>query len=109
MVGNSLTCRFKKHSQIPINGWLTGLDVAVKMIQDNGIADVKVVRGTGTLTDHYNPVTKTVSLSPDVYDRASVAAAAVATHECGHVVQHAKGYKPLKMRSKLVPVGNLRF
>jgi Zn-dependent membrane protease YugP len=79
------------------------------MIQDNGIADVKVVRGTGTLTDHYNPVTKTVSLSPDVYDRASVAAAAVATHECGHVVQHAKGYKPLKMRSKLVPVGNLRF
>ncbi len=104
LVGNTLTSKFKKYSQIPTNGGLTGRDVAVKMIQDNGIRDVKVVRGTGTLTDHYNPVTKIVSLSPDVYDKASIAAAAVAAHECGHVVQHAKGYKPLKMRSAIVPV-----
>ena len=104
LVGNALTSRFKKYSQIPTNGGLTGYDVAVKMIRDNGITDVKVVKGTGTLTDHYNPVTKTVSLSPEVYDRASIAAAAVAAHECGHVVQHAKGYKPLTMRSKLVPI-----
>lgn len=104
LVGNTLTSKFKKYSQIPTNGGITGRDVAIKMIQDNGIRDVKVVRGTGTLTDHYNPVTKTVSLSPDVYNRASIAAAAVAAHECGHVVQHATSYKFLKMRSKLVPV-----
>lgn len=104
LIGNTLTSKFKKYSQVPTNGGLTGYDVAIKMIQDNGIRDVKVVRGAGTLTDHYNPVTKTVSLSPDVYDKASIAAAAVAAHECGHVVQHVKGYKPLKMRSAIVPV-----
>ena len=76
IVGNTLTSRLKKYSQIPTNGGLTGHDIAVKMIQDNGIRDVKVVRGTGMLTDHYNPVTKTVSLSLDVYDRVNIAAAA---------------------------------
>lgn len=103
-VGNALMSRFKKYSQIPTSGGMTGHDVAMKMIQDNGITDVQVLRGQGTLSDHYNPVTKTVNLSPEVYDNASVAAAAVAAHECGHVLQHAKGYKPLLLRSKLVPV-----
>ena len=79
-------------------------EIAMKMLNDNGIYDVKVVPAKGMLTDHYNPATKTVALSEGVYASRSVAAAAVAAHECGHAVQHAKGYAPLKMRSALVPV-----
>lgn len=97
---------FKKYSKIMFAGGLTGKDVAQKMLHDNGIYDVKVTHTPGQLTDHYNPQTKTVNLSDSVYESNSVAAAAVAAHECGHAVQHAKGYAPLKMRSALVPMVN---
>ena len=83
---------------------MTGADVARKMLNDHGIYDVKVVATRGTLSDHYNPQTKTVALSEGVYGSNSVAAAAVAAHECGHAVQHAHGYAPVRMRSALVPV-----
>ena len=86
-----------------MNG-MTGRDVAIKMLHDNGIYDVKVTSTPGMLTDHYNPANKTVNLSEGVYGSNSVAAAAVAAHECGHAVQHARAYAPLKMRSALVPV-----
>ena len=86
---------------------MTGAEVAQKMLHEHGIYDVKVTSTRGTLTDHYNPMTKTVNLSEGVYASRSVAAAAVAAHECGHAVQHAYGYGPLKMRSSLVPVVNL--
>jgi Zn-dependent membrane protease YugP len=102
MVQASLKSKFEKFSKIPIG--MTGHDVAVKMLHDNGIYDVKVVSTPGMLTDHYNPVTKTVNLSQGVYNSASVAAVAVAAHECGHAVQHAKAYAPLKMRTALVPI-----
>ena len=83
---------------------MTGREVAEKMLRDNGLYDVRVISTSGSLTDHYNPTNKTVNLSEDVYDSCSVAAAAVAAHECGHAVQHAHAYAPLKMRSALVPV-----
>ena len=83
---------------------LTGRDIALKMLHDNGIYDVKVICTPGKLTDHYNPTDKTVNLSQEVYNSASVAAAAVAAHECGHALQHARAYAPLKMRSALVPI-----
>ncbi|MBQ4278965.1 MAG: zinc metallopeptidase [Rikenellaceae bacterium] len=95
---------FNKYSQVMFPGGLTGRDVAEKMLRDNGIHDVKVVSTPGHLTDHYNPKTKTVNLSEPVYNSNSVAAAAVAAHECGHAVQHARAYGPLEMRSALVPV-----
>ena len=95
---------FKKYSQVMFPGGLTGRDVAEKMLRDNGIYDVKVTCTPGHLTDHYNPATKTVNLSESVYNSNSVAAAAVAAHECGHAVQHAREYAPLKMRSALVPI-----
>ncbi len=95
---------FKKYSKVMFSGGLTGRDVAERMLHDNGIYDVKVVSTPGHLTDHYNPATKTVNLSESVYASNSVAAAAVAAHECGHAVQHAKEYTPLKLRSALVPV-----
>lgn len=94
--------RFKKFSQVYLP--LTGKEVAEKMLRDNGIYDVQVVSTTGHLTDHYNPRTKTVSLSESVYNSNSVAAAAVAAHECGHALQHALEYAPLQMRSALVPI-----
>lgn len=94
--------KFEHYSKIPIR--MTGREVAEKMLRDNGITDVKVTSVEGQLTDHYNPATKTVNLSASVYNNASVAAAAVAAHECGHAVQHAVAYAPLKMRSALVPV-----
>ena len=97
-----LKSRFEKYSEIPTA--LSGAEVAQRMLQAHGIHDVKIVSVEGTLTDHYNPQTKTVNLSHDVYYGRSVAAAAVAAHECGHVVQHATGYAPLRMRSALVPV-----
>ncbi|MGN0036689.1 MAG: zinc metallopeptidase [Bacteroidaceae bacterium] len=104
LVQANLQHKFKKYSKMALGGGLTGKDVAEKMLRDNGIYDVKVTCTPGMLTDHYNPMTKTVNLSEGVYDSCSVAAAAVAAHECGHAVQHACAYAPLKMRSALVPV-----
>ncbi len=104
LVQANLKRKFEKFSQIPVDGGLTGRDIALKMLHDNGIYDVQVTSTPGSLTDHYNPVNKTVNLSEDVYDSCSVAAAAVAAHECGHAVQHAHAYAPLRMRSSLVPI-----
>lgn len=95
--------KFKKYSQMPMAGGMTGKDIAEKMLRDHHITDVKVVSTSGMLTDHYNPATKTVNLSEGVYHSCSIAAAAVAAHECGHAVQHAESYAWLKMRSALVP------
>ncbi|MGN0201908.1 MAG: zinc metallopeptidase [Candidatus Cryptobacteroides sp.] len=102
IVQQMLTSRFNKYSKVGIG--LTGAEVARKMLSDNGIHDVEVTCIPGTLTDHYNPATKTVNLSKAVYEQRSISAAAVAAHECGHVIQHAKGYAPLKMRTALVPI-----
>lgn len=104
LVQNMLQRRFEKYSKVPLTNGMTGAEVARKMMNDNGINDVKVECIPGMLTDHYNPATKTVNLSEAVYSGRSVAAAAVAAHECGHVVQHAVGYAPLKMRTALVPI-----
>lgn len=101
-----LQSRFNKYSQVPTSNGMTGAEVARKMLLDNGITDVEVTSVKGTLTDHYNPQTKTVNLSEAVYGQRNIAAAAVAAHECGHVLQHAQGYGPLKLRSALVPVVN---
>lgn len=106
VVQQKLQSRFTKYSAIRNSSGLTGAQIAEKMLRDNGISDVKVVSVQGRLTDHYNPQTKTVNLSEDVYYQNSIAAAAVAAHECGHAVQHAVGYAPLKLRSALVPVVN---
>lgn len=103
IVQTNLNSKFEKFSKIPVGGGMTGRDVAEKMLRDNGIYDVKVTCVEGHLTDHYNPTDHTVNLSRDVYSSCSVAAAAVAAHECGHAVQHATAYGPLKMRSALVP------
>lgn len=100
----NLKNKFKKYSKMPLPSGMTGRDVAVKMLQDSGIYDVQVTSTNGSLTDHYNPANKTVNLSEGVYDGNSIMAAAVAAHECGHAVQHARAYAPLTMRSKLVPV-----
>ena len=106
IVQQMLQSRFNKYSQVGLPNGMTGAEVARKMLQDHGIYDVKVVATNGMLTDHFNPQTKTVALSEGVYASRSVAAAAVAAHECGHAVQHAYGYAPLRMRSALVPVVN---
>lgn len=103
IVQANLQSKFKKYSKMPLDNGMTGRDVAIKMLHDNGIYDVKVVSTPGSLTDHFNPTNKTVNLSEGVYNSCSVAAAAVAAHECGHAVQHAMAYAPLKMRSALVP------
>ena len=103
-VQNMLQSRFRKYSEVPLRNSMSGADVARKMLQENGIYDVNVMCIPGQLTDHYNPATKTVNLSEAVYNGRSVAAAAVAAHECGHVVQHQVGYAPLKLRTALVPV-----
>ena len=103
LVQSMLTSRFKKYSEIPTSNGMSGAEVAAKMLRDNGISDVQIVSIDGKLTDHYNPETKTVNLSEAVYHGRNVAAAAVAAHECGHVVQHATGYAPLQLRSALVP------
>ncbi|MDR0728563.1 MAG: zinc metallopeptidase [Prevotellaceae bacterium] len=104
LVQAGLNSRFEKYSKIRLPNGMTGKQVAEKMLRDNGIYDVRVESVRGKLTDHYNPATKTVNLSEPVYATNSVAAAAVAAHECGHAVQHAKAYHFLKMRSSLVPV-----
>lgn len=104
MVQARLQNRFTKYSRIPLRNGMTGKEVAEKMLRDNGIYDVQVLSVKGQLTDHYNPLNKTINLSEPVYSSNSVAAAAVAAHETGHAVQHAVGYAPLKMRSALVPI-----
>ena len=96
--------KFQKASQLPILNGMAGREVAVKMLADHGIRDVKVTSTPGQLTDNFNPTNKTVNLSEAVYSQTNVAAAAVAAHECGHAVQHAQGYFPVKVRSALVPV-----
>lgn len=103
LVSNRLKSKFKHYSEVPLSNGMSGHEVAEKMLRDNGIYDVKVTSTPGFLSDHYNPQDKTVNLSPDVYEGRSVASAAVAAHECGHAVQHAAAYAPLKMRSALVP------
>jgi uncharacterized protein len=99
-----LKSKFRKYSKIPVAGGLTGRDIAERMLRENGINDVQVISVAGQLTDHYNPQNKTVNLSEGVYNSNSIAAAAVAAHECGHAVQHATGYAWLQLRSQLVPV-----
>lgn len=107
IAGARLKSKFKKYSKIPLTSGISGKDVALKMLNDNGIVDVQVIPTKGQLSDHYNPATKTVALSHDVFYGQSVAAAAVAAHECGHAIQHAKAYAPLKLRSALVPLQNV--
>lgn len=104
IVQSSLNSKFEKYSKIPLANGMTGREIAEKMLRDNGIYDVRVTSTQGMLTDHYNPTNKTVNLSEGVYNNCSVAAAAVAAHECGHAVQHARAYGPLQLRSALVPV-----
>ncbi len=104
LVSLVLKSKFTRYSKVRLYKGITGKEVAEKMLRDNGIYDVQVVSVNGFLSDHYNPATKTVNLSPDVYDGISISAAAVAAHECGHAVQHATAYPWLQMRSKLVPV-----
>ena len=96
--------KFKKYSEMPLSTGMSGRDIALKMLHDHQIFDVEVISVQGQLTDHYNPSDRTVNLSPDVYSGRSIAAAAVATHECGHAVQHAKAYSWLQFRSAMVPM-----
>lgn len=104
IVQTVLQSKFSKYGRIRTTTGMTGADIARKMLLDNGITDVTVTCVSGSLTDHYNPQTKTVNLSESVYGMNSIAAAAVAAHECGHALQHATGYAPLRLRSALVPV-----
>lgn len=103
-VSNKLKSKFKKYSQVHLRNGLSGKEIAEKMLRDNGIHDVQVISTPGMLTDHYNPAKKTVNLSEGVYTQRNAAAAAVAAHEVGHAVQHAKAYSWLQMRSQLVPM-----
>jgi len=104
IINSRLKNRFKKYSKITTLSGMSGKEIAEKMLKDHGINDVKVISVPGKLTDHYNPMDKTVNLSPDVYQGRHVSAAAVAAHECGHAVQHATAYQWLQMRSQMVPV-----
>ncbi len=106
LVSHRLQSKFKKYSQVAMPNGLTGKDVAERMLRENGITDVTVRPTRGSLTDFYNPADKTVNLSESVYSSHSIAAAAVAAHECGHAVQHAVAYAPLKLRTALVPPVN---
>lgn len=106
IIQNVLQSRFRKYSKVGLTNGMSGAEVAQKMLRENGIYDVQVVPTKGMLTDHYDPRTKTVALSEGVFASRSVAAAAIAAHECGHAIQHAYGYGPLRMRSALVPVVN---
>ena len=107
LVSSKLKSKFEFYSKVQLRNGMSGAEIAEKMLADNGIRDVKVISTRGSLTDHCNPVTKTLNLSETVYDQRNAAAAAVAAHECGHAVQHAKSYKWLQMRSKLVPTVNI--
>lgn len=104
VISRTLTSRFEKYSKVPLRSGMTGKDIAEKMLKENGIHDVTVTSTKGFLTDHYDPRNKTVNLSEAVYGHSSVAATAVAAHECGHAVQHATAYSWLTFRSVLVPV-----
>lgn len=104
VVSNTLKRKFKKYSQVHLRNGMSGAEIAQKMLNDHGINDVKVISTPGMLTDHYNPQNKTVNLSEGVYNQRNASAAAVAAHEVGHAVQHAKAYQWLTMRSKLVPI-----
>ena len=104
IISSRLKGKFNKYSKIGIRNGMSGAEVAQTMLRHYGIHDVKIVSGKGFLSDHYNPLTKTVSLSPNVYSGRSIAAAAVAAHECGHAVQHATAYSMLMFRSRLVPI-----
>ncbi|MGV3705732.1 MAG: zinc metallopeptidase [Arcticibacter sp.] len=99
--------KFTKYSETPLSTGMTGRDIAEKMLHDNGIYDVRILSAEGSLSDHYNPADRTVNLSPEVYSGRSIAAAAVAAHECGHAVQHAKAYSWLQFRSAMVPIVNI--
>jgi len=104
LISSRLKSKFEEYSQIPLRSGLSGKEIAEKMLHDNNIFDVNVISVEGQLTDHYNPVDKTVNLSPDVFTGRSVTSAAIAAHECGHAVQHAQAYAFLQMRSSLVPI-----
>ena len=106
-VSSRLKRKFAEYSQTPLSSGMSGEDVAKKMLRDNGITDVKVTSVDGQLTDHYNPLTKTVNLSREVFEGRSISSAAVASHECGHAVQHAHAYSWLSLRSAIVPVVNI--
>jgi len=107
IAGSMLKSRFKEYSKIPTRNGMSGAEVAQKMLNDHGCYDVRITSVKGQLTDHYNPVNKTVNLSPDVYHGRSVAAAAVAAHEVGHAIQHANAYAWLEFRTALVPIQNI--
>ena len=107
LVSNRLKSKFRQYSQVPMTNNLSGAEVAQRMLDAHNLSDVRIVQGRGFLSDHYNPLKKTISLSPDVYSGRSVAAAAVAAHECGHAIQHAESYVWLTLRSAIVPVVNL--
>lgn len=107
IVSSRLKSKFAYYSQVHLRNGMSGKEVAEKMLRDNNINDVKVISVPGQLTDHYNPMDKTVNLSEGVYMERNAAAAAVAAHECGHAVQHAVGYSMLQLRSKLVPIVNI--
>jgi hypothetical protein len=107
LVSSRLKSKFEHYSKVQLQNGMSGAEIAEKMLADNGIRDVRVISTAGRLTDHYNPVDKTVNLSEAVYNQRNAAAAAVAAHECGHAVQHAVGYQWLTMRSKLVPFVNV--
>lgn len=104
LVSSRLKSKFTQYSQVILQNGMSGREIAEKMLRDHGIYDVKVISTPGFLSDHYNPMDKTVNLSPDVYEGRSVSAAAVAAHECGHAVQHATAYSMLMLRSKMVPI-----
>ncbi|MFT4984388.1 MAG: Zn-dependent membrane protease YugP [Flavobacterium sp.] len=106
-VSSRLKSKFEHYSKMQLQNGMSGAEIAEKMLADNGIRDVRVISVAGQLTDHYNPVNKTVNLSEAVYNQRNAASAAVAAHECGHAVQHAVGYQWLTMRSKLVPFVNV--
>ena len=106
IVSSRLKSKVKKYSQVPTVSGMSGKEIAERMLRDNGINDVKVISVPGKLTDHYNPMDRTVNLSPEVYQGRHVTAAAIAAHECGHAVQHATAYQWLEMRSQMVPIVN---
>jgi hypothetical protein len=105
-VSNQLKNKFKKYSKIPTSSGMSGKEIVNKMLEDHQIYDVKIISVAGKLTDHYNPQDKTINLSADVYNGRHISAAAVAAHECGHAIQHAKSYQWLQMRSQMVPMVN---
>lgn len=106
-ISSKLKSKFEEYSHVHLRNGMSGAEIATKMLHDHGIYDVQVISTPGQLTDHYNPADKTVNLSEGVYNQRNAAAAAVAAHECGHAVQHAKAYSMLQLRSQLVPIVNI--